>query len=115
VVIWTKYVHTGLQTTNEVPSDSHIQSTSSREDIPTSHTDIQYSSSSDALNSYDDDINLLDVLKQFKNFIKGINLKNILRVFKNTANKLKSAKGIMAKIDIGVNAFEELVSALNYE
>ena len=102
-------------TPNEVPFDPAIPGTSRQQDTPIPQSDNQSPSSPDTPNIVDDDINLFDLIRQFQNLVKCINFKHILQIIKNAANKLKSVKGIMAKIEVGVTAFEELVSALNYE
>ena len=57
-----------------------------------------------------DEFNLFDLLRQFQNFIKGTNIKSIIAIIKKAAQNFKSAKGMTAKIEIGLLALEELIT-----
>lgn len=63
----------------------------------------------------EDDLSFFELFKQFQSFMKNLNLKQILKLIKTTAQNFKSAKGPMAKFEVGLSAISELMELINYE
>lgn len=104
-----------VATGNNTP-EPQIPLTSQQTDIPTTQVETSATpNGSQTTSEGQEEPNLFDLIRQLQQFIKGVNIKQLIHIAKTTATKLKSAKGIMAKIEVGLNAFEEIVTALNYE
>jgi hypothetical protein len=102
--------------TGNTTPEPQIPSTSSHVEEPYTHPNIESSSNNtQSTNEEPEELNLFDMIRQLQQFLKGTNIKRIFQIAKTTAQKFKTAKGVMAKIEIGLNAFEEIMTALNYE